>query len=175
MMDLTTTIPEPVIDADDAPLKEGEAVVLPAPSGHAVRLRFPSPYEPFLTLDGVRIVEDEGGPTRELLLWLSRRMPALSHALDDKRALLAVVSGRDVLVHDVVELQDGSFLDHGRTRQVLEPARVVLPGYALLGTVSTRGELASRTRGIFAAGTTVEVRVEDAGRVVGRRRFRVGR
>lgn len=169
------TLPEPPIDPDDAPVPEGEAVVVPAPTGSAVRLRFPSPYEPFLTLEGRRVVEDEGPSTRDLLLWFSRRMPALWRALDTKRGVLGVLQGGTVLVHDVVELEDGSFLDHGLTRQTLEPARVALPSYALLGSVSSKSELAARARGVFAVGTTVEVRIEDAGRVVARRRLRVGR
>jgi hypothetical protein len=168
-------IPEPVVDADDAPVPEGEAVVAPLLQGPAVRLRFPSPYEPFLTLEGRRIVEDQGPATRDLLFWFSRRMPALWRALDTKRALLGVLHGGAVVVHDVVDLADATFLDHGLARQTLEPARVALPQVALLGTVTSRSDIAARSRGMYAAGTTVEVRVEDGGRVVARRLLRIGR
>lgn len=174
-MEDTVVVPEPVVDPDDAPVPEGEAVITPVLQGAAVRLRFPSPYEPFLTLEGRRVVEDRGPATRDLLFWFARRMPALWRALDTKRALLGVLHGSTVVVHDVAELQDGSFLDHGLARQTLEPARVALPQVALLGTVASRSEIAARSRGMYATGTTVEVRVEDGGRVVARRLLRVGR
>jgi hypothetical protein len=174
-------MPEPVLDAEDAPLPEGEAVALPVPSGKAVTLRFPSSFESWLTLGGERVREDTGPEARELLLWASRRLPALSRALEERLGLRGVFvppsagSHAHVVVTDLVQLDDGEFLDHGLLRERLESANVELARFSLLGLLSTKVELDKRVRATWAPGTLVELRVEDGRRVVNRRRFRVGR
>ena len=168
-------VPEPEYDADEAPLTDGEAVAMPLPVGAPLTLRFPSSYEQYLTLEGRRVVEDEGAATRELLLWSSRRLPALWRALEDRAALRGVFVDGRVIVTDLYDVVSETFVDHGLLRERLEPAAVELGRFSLLGPIGTRAELVARVRAIYAPGTVVEVRVEDARRVVSRRRLRVGR
>ena len=187
----TVLVPEPALDAEDAPIAEGEAVALPLPTGIDVTLRFPSAFEPFLTLAGRRVVDDASFEARELLLWSSRRLPALWRALEDSMGLRAlfcpppvassgfsgVVSsgGAHIVVTDLVRLEDEVFLDHGTMREKLEAASLELARFSLLGSIGTRAELEKRVRATWAPGTLVEVRMEDGRRVASRRRVRVGR
>lgn len=170
-------IPEPAVDSDDAPLVEGEVVALPLPSGFHVTLQFPSAFEPWLAVNGRRIVDDGSIAARELLLWQSRRLAALWRALEDRVALRAVYveQTHQVVVTDLVSLEDGSFFDHGLLRERLESANVELARFSLLGALSTRAELEKRVRATWAPGTLVEVRIEDGQRVIARRHMRVGR
>jgi hypothetical protein len=168
-------VPEPEYDADEAPLTDGEAVAMPTPVGAPLTLRFPSPYEVYLVLDGRRVVEDDGGPSRELLLWSSRRLPSLWRALEDRAAVRGVLLDGRVIVTDLYDFSSGQFVDHGLLRERLEPAAVELGRFSLLGPIGTRAELVSRVRAIYAPGTVVEVRIEDGRRVISRRRLRVGR
>jgi hypothetical protein len=174
-------VPEPTLDAEDAPLPEGEVVGLPLASGLPVTLRFPSPFEPWLTLGGKRVVVDEkgeaGAAPRELLLWSSRRLAALWRALEDRVALRAVYveQQEQIVVTDLVSLEENVFFDHGLLRERLEAANVQLARFSLLGALATRAELERRVRATWAPGTIVEVRVEDGRQVVSRRRLRVGR
>ena len=189
-------IPEPPLDADDVPLPDGEAVALPIPTGAAMTLRFPSPFEPYIVLGGARIVDDISPEAREVLLWASRRLPALWRALEDRVALCAVFEqrsdhqrndrsesrgerpGAPIVVTDLVALErdeEPVWFDHGLLRERLEAANVELARFSLLGALSTKAELERRVRATYAPGTLVEVRVEDGRRVVARRRVRVGR
>lgn len=169
-------VPVPPLDADDAPLPDGEAVALPLPMGTDVTLRFPSAFEPFLTLGGTRIIADTGAEARDLLMWSSRRLPALWRTLEDAMALRAVsVGGGHIVVTDLVSLEEGAFFDHGLLRERLDAANVELARFSLLGKIGTKAELERRVRATWAPGTLVEVRIEDGRRVVGRRRLRVGR
>jgi hypothetical protein len=68
-----------------------------------------------------------------------------------------------------------TFLDHGTLRERLEPCGVPLARFSLLGALGTKAELERRVRAAWAPGTLVEVRVEDDGAIVSRRRLRVGR
>ena len=177
-------VEEPHVDPDDAPLPEGDVVTAPVPSGPVVTLRFASPYEPWLTLRGQRVLGDDGDDTRSVLLWLSRRLAALTRALDVTRGLRATLTPAQhagtphasvVVVTDVIRLEDGSAADHQSLATVLEGARVKLPAFAVLGPAMSRNELLLRVRTLYAAGTPLEVRSEDQERVLGRRRLRVGR
>ncbi len=174
-------VDEPPLDNDDAPFPEGDVVTAPVPSGAAVTLRFASPYEPWLTLRGHRVLVDDGDESRSVLLWLSRRLAALTRALDVTRGLRATLSpgggphGGVVVVTDVIRLEDGSAADHQSLATVLEGARVKLLAFAVLGPAMSRNELLARVRTLYAAGTPLEVRSEDQERVLGRRRVRVGR
>ncbi len=180
---MTRTVPEPAFDADDAPLVDGEAVSVPLPAGTPMTLRFPSPFEPYLTLGGARVLDDAGGDARELLLWCSRRLPALWRALDERTGLRAVfVAGpaeSQIVVTDLVSLprddDPPEWFDHGLLRERLDASNVTLARFSLLGPLSTRAELERRVRATYAPGTLVEVRVEEGRRVVGRRCVRVGR
>lgn len=178
---------EPELDDENAPLPEGEVVALPLPTGTRTTARFPSPFELVLTLAGRRVTIDDSPAARELLLWSSRRLPALWRALGERSVLLAAHVDSAVVVTDLVELErdpnvDGDapvaravFRDHGALRERLEPCNVQLAQFSLLGTVGTKAELERRVRSSWAPGTQVEVRVEDDGRIVSRRRLRVGR
>jgi hypothetical protein len=167
---------EPAFDADDAPLPDGELVAAPIPTGTRVTLRFASPFEPWLTLGGRRVTADRGGATRALLVWLGRRQPALLRALELERGLRATLAADGVIVTDLVSLADGVAVDHGGLMSALEGARVRLPTFAVLGaSMSTRAELMARVRSLYAAGTPLDVRIEDQRRVLGRRAVRVGR
>ena len=171
-----TEVPVPLLDADDAPLPDGEAVALPLPAGTEVTLRFPSAFEPFLMLGGTRIVADTGPEARDLLMWSSRRLPALWRALEDSIALRAVsTGGGHIVVTDLVSIEENAFFDHGLLRERLDAANVELARFSLLGAIGTKAELEKRVRATWAPGTLVEVRIEDGGRVVARRRLRVGR
>jgi hypothetical protein len=167
---------EPAWDDDDAPLPEGDVVASPMPVGGRVTLRFASAFEPWLTLGGARIRADVGGDARTLLLWFGRRQAALWRALDAERGLRATLSGGAVVVTDVVDLAGGVAVDHGSLMATLEGARIKWPAFAVLGSsMGSRAELATRARALYAAGTQLDVRIEDAHRVRGRRRLRVGR
>jgi hypothetical protein len=173
-------VDEPPIDADDAPVPDGDVVTAPVPSGPVVTLRFASPFEPWLTLNGKRVVADDDGDARVVLLWMSRRLAALMRALDTSRGLRATVTGarstgEAIVVTDVVRLDDGSAADHGSLGANLEGARVKTLPFAVLGPSMSKSELLLRVRTLYAAGTPLEVRIEDNERVLGRRRLRVGR
>jgi len=182
-------LPEPKLDADDAPLSEGEAVALPLPLGPAVTLRFPSHFEPYLSLDGKRVIDDGGPDARELLLWSSRRLAALWRALGERTGLRPVFVGggadAQIVVTDIVAFSEQRYedepapepewYDHGLLRERLDAANVQLARFSLLGPLSTKAELEKRVRATYAPGTLVEVRVEDGRRVIARRRVRVGR
>lgn len=167
-------LPRPGYDDADAELPEEELLALPVPAGREVGLRFASPYEAFLTLDGKRVLTHETQAERRLHLWLGRRLPALYSALESRYGLWAVLQEREVVVLDMADLDEGTFLDHARVRRALGQARVSLPSLAVLGSVTTKGELLARLRGVYAAGAAVEVRAEDVGRVTSRRRVVVG-
>lgn len=178
---------EPVLDDENAPLPDGEVVALPLPSGTRTTLRFPSPFELVLTLAGRRVTAADTPAARALLLWSSRRLPALWRALGERTVLLAAHAEGAIVVTDLVALEVEShadddrpmtrarFLDHGELRERLEPCAVQLAHFSLLGAVGTKAELERRVRGNWAPGTQVEVRVEDEGHIVSRRRLRVGR
>ncbi len=167
---------EPDVDDDDSPLPEGEVVAAPLPSGRVVGLRFASPYEPWLTLEGRRVVEDTDAESRTVLVWLSRRLTPLYRALHVVRGLSATLTASgQIVVRDVVNFDDHSALEHGALSSLLESSRAKTLDFAALGTVSSRQDLHARVRGLYAAGTPLEVRVEDGRRVISRRRWRVGR
>lgn len=168
-------VEEPAIDADDAPVPDGDVVTAPVPSGPIVTLRFASSFEPWLTLDGKRVVGDDDADARTVLIWMSRRLAALMRALDLSRGLRAVLTQRDIVVTDVVRLDDASAADHGSLGAILEGARVKTLPFAVLGPSMSKSELLVRVRTLYAAGTPLEVRIEDNERVLGRRRLRVGR
>ena len=187
-------VPEPLVDGDEAPLPDGEAVAFPIPLGPALTLRFPSPFEPYLELAGARVVDDDGGAARDALLWSARRLAALWRALDERTALRATVvggalgaaggafgggDGAHIVVTDLVvaDRDDDAFewADHGVMRERLDAANVELARFSVLGPLSTKGELEKRVRAIYAPGTLVEVRIEDGQRVIARKRVRVGR
>jgi hypothetical protein len=183
-------VDEPQLDPDDAPLPDGDVVTAPVPSGPVITLRFASPYEPWLTLRGQRVLVDDGDDSRAVLLWLSRRLAALTRALDVTRGLRATLTPGStghphpgpagahssvVVVTDVIRLEDGSAADHQSLASVLEGARVKLLSFAVLGPAMSKNELLARVRTLYAAGTPLEVRSEDQERVLGRRRVRVGR
>jgi hypothetical protein len=169
-------IDEPPVDPDDAALPEGEVVAAPLPTGQRLTLRFASPFEPWLSLDGRRVVEDASADDRVLLVWLSRRLTGLYRALDLHRGLRATLTPAGVVVvSDLVEIDGGVAVDHTTMTTALEGARVRTLDFAALGASGNRSDLLTRVRGLYAAGTLLELRVEDARRVVSRRRFRVGR
>ncbi len=168
-------IPSMEAEPDDAALVEGEVVVYPAPRGRSVELRFAGPYEPFLTLDGERVLQASSPDRARLLEWMGRRLPAMFRELEHAYGLCACLTLRGVEVGDVVELETGERLDHAGVRRHLADSDVLLPQLALLGPVGSLGELQSRIRGMYASGTLLEVRREESGRVLGRRRVRVGR
>lgn len=173
-------VAEPPIDADDAPFADGDVVTAPVPSGPVVTLRFAQAFEPWLTLNGKRVVGDDDADSRAVLLWMSRRLSALMRALDLSRGLRATLTGPrsvdgGVVVTDVIRLDDGAAADHGSLSAVLEGAHVKTLPFAVLGPSMSRGELLIRVRTLYAAGTPLEVRFEDQERVLGRRRLRVGR
>jgi hypothetical protein len=167
---------EPEVDDDDSPLPEGEVVAAPLPSGRALGLRFASPYEPWLTLEGKRVVEDVDVDSRTVLVWMMRRLTPLYRALHVMRGLTGTLTATGtVVVRDVVNFDDKSALEHGALSSLLESSRTKTLDFSALGMSSTRQELHARVRGLFAAGTPLEVRVEDGQRVISRRRWRVGR
>ncbi len=168
-------VEEPAVDADDAPIPDGDVITAPVPSGPVVTLRFASSFEPWLTLDGKRVVGDDDADARSVLIWMSRRLAALMRALDLSRGLRATLTQRDIVVTDVVRLDDGSAADHGSLGGILEGARVKTLPFAVLGPSMSKSELLIRVRTLYAAGTPLEVRIEDNERVLGRRRLRVGR
>lgn len=182
---------EPTLDDENAPLPEGEMVALPVPSGTRVALRFPSPFEQVLSYGGRRVTEDDSPAARDLLIWSSRRLPALWRALGERTVLLAAHHDGAIVVTDLVAVERdrqaedeaadevprelATFLDHGALRERLEPCGVQLARFSLLGALGTKAELERRVRAAWAPGTLVEVRVEDDGRIISRRRLRVGR
>lgn len=169
-------IEEPPVDHDDAPLPEGEVFASPLPSGQRLTLRFASPYEPWIGLDGQRVVEDASPSTRTTLMWVTRRLTGLYRALDIHRGLRATLTSTGaVVVTDVVEIDGGDAVDHTTMTTSLEAARVRTLDFAALGASGHRADLLTRVRGLYAAGTLLELRVEDGRRVVSRRRWRVGR
>ena len=167
---------EPVWDQDDAPLPDGDVVASPVPVGPRLTLRFLSAFEPWLSLAGRRITADDGAESRAVLLWFGRRQATLWRALDVDHGLRATLAQGQVIVTDVIGLDDGVALDHGAVMGALELARVRWPAFAVLGaSIGSRAELAARARALYAAGTQLDVRVEEGGRVRARRLLRVGR
>ena len=169
------SIPSFEEEAEDSPLLDGEVVVYPAPRGRYVALRFAGPYEPFLTLEGERVMKASSPDRARLLEWMGRRLPSMYRELEHGYGLCACLTLRGIEVTDVVELESGKRLDHAGIRQQLSNSDVLLPQLALLGMIGSLGELQGRIRGMYASGTLLEVRREEAGRVLGRRRIRVGR
>ena len=166
----------PDLHADDLPLPEGEVVIAPLPSGGAVTLRFASAYEPWLSFDGRRVVEDTSPAHRAVLIWASRRKTALYRVLDVLRGVRATLTSTGfVVVTDLIQLDDGSAADHGTLAAELERARVKTLPFATLGDGGHRIDVQARARSLYAAGTPIELRVEERGQVVSRRRWRVGR
>lgn len=168
-------VDEPALDADDAPVPDGDVVTAPVPGGSVVTLRFASSFEPWLTLNGKRVVGDDDAEARAVLIWMSRRLAALMRALDLGRGLRATLTQKEIVVTDVIRLEDGSAADHGSLGAILEGARVKTLPFAVLGPSMSKSELLLRVRTLYAAGTPLEVRIEDHERVLGRRRLRVGR
>lgn len=171
----TDAVPSPAFDDAAESLPDGEMVAFPAPSGADVTLWFASPFEAYLCLDGRRVQLHDAPDERLLLEWLHRRLPPLYRALSLERGLRATLAGDEVRVVDVVDLETQTFVDHVKMRQTLTHAGVVQPSFAILGAVPTRSELRDRLRGMYASGTAVEVRAEEGGRAVARRRVIVGR
>jgi cytidylate kinase len=171
----STDLTGPVFDDDDAPLPIADLVALPAVAGREVTLQFASPFEAYLTLDGRRLSEHHDDDERRLLTWLGRRTPELMRALDLDLAIRAVLTDAGVVVTDAVQMETQTFLDHARLRQRLSSAHVELPTFAVLGAVPNKAELMQRLRGMFAAGTSVEVRVEEERQAKTRRVVHVGR
>lgn len=165
----------PVYDDEAAPLPEGEIVVAAVPSGPGVTLRFASPYEPWLGLDGRRVVDETSAAHRTLLTWLGRRKLALFRVLDVMHGLRATLTSTGVVVTDLVQLDDLRAAAHTALATCGERLRVKVPGFAALGDADHRVDLGVRVRALYAAGTPIELRVEDRGVVVSRRRLRVGR
>lgn len=167
---------ELAVDDEEAPLPEGEVVALPLPSGRPFQLSFPSQYESYLLLDGRRVRRDEGPDTRALLIWSARRTPALWRALEEYRVLLGTLVDGEAIAHDVCDREEPlRFDDHASLRARLEPAGQKMPAFSLLGPLSTRADIERRARAIYAPGTHIELRVEDGGHVISRRRIKVGR
>lgn len=165
-------------DAEDAPLPEGDLVVLPAPSGRPFSVRFVGAYEPWVALDGARVVRDEGPEHRALLRFVSRHLLPLYRVLELSHALLGTLDGTTVSIRDLVAFEADAgaiFLDHGALRRRLAGSGLPAPRIAILGALTSRNEIALRLRGMYASGTPVEVRTEESGRTVGRRRMIVGR
>lgn len=169
------SIPEPTYDEGDNSTGEGDLVVCPVPKGRRVTLAFAGPYEAFLTLDDQRVTEHTDRTTRRLLTWQARHLPALYRALEHRVGLAGVLDEDGVVVCDAIDLERGAFFDHVRLRQLMAPVRARLPAFALVEGVSSRAELSQRLRSMFAAGAFVEVRTEEAGRALSRRRLQVGR
>ncbi|MBM4280906.1 MAG: hypothetical protein FJ137_09130 [Deltaproteobacteria bacterium] len=167
---------EPVWDEDDASLPDGDVVVSPLPVGPRLTLRFVSAFEPWLAVAGRRINADDGPESRAALLWFGRRQATLWRALGVDHGLRATQAQGQVIVTDVLGLNDGVALDHGAMMGALELAKVRWPAFAVLGaSIGSRAELAARARVLYAAGTQLDVRVEEDGRVRARRLLRVGR
>ena len=167
-------VPEVGLERDLTRISEGDLVVFPRSPGPTVTLRFPAPYEPFLRVDGKRLLEANTSAERVLLIWLGRRLPALSRILEERTGLRAVLHKDVVRVSELVELESENLLDHSAMRRLSE-ADVTLPAFAVLGPMGSRAELMSRLRSIYAAGTQVEVRGEEMGRTLWRGHLEVGR
>ncbi len=165
----------PTIDADDAPLPEGDVVAAPLPSGAPLVLRFASPYEPWLQVRDRRVMADVDAEHRAALLWLHRRLIPLSRTLDVGFALHAMLSPHGIVVTDLVSVDDDAAVDHAQLSSMLEGANVKTLDFVALGVGTSKTDLQARVRHLFAAGTPIEVRVEDRRRVIARRRWRVGR
>lgn len=168
-------LPEPPLDPDDAPLPEGEIVMAALPKGATVGVRFASAYEPWLTLDGRRVVDDSSPLARALLMWALRRKTSLYRALDVLHGLRGILTPAGIVVVDLVQLDTGASADHGTLGAMLERIRARTLTFATLGDADHRIDVSTRARSLFAVGTPVELRVEDRGCVVSRRRWRVGR
>jgi hypothetical protein len=168
-------LPEPPLDSDDTPLPEGEIVMAALPTGATIGVRFASAYEPWLTMDGQRVVDDSSPAARALLMWALRRKTSLYRALDVLRGLRGILTPTGIVVVDLVELDTGNAADHGSLGAMLERIRARTLTFATLGDADHRIDISMRARSLFAVGTPVELRVEDRGRVVSRRRLRVGR
>jgi len=165
----------PVIEPDDAPLPEGDVVAAPLPSGAPLALRFASPYEPWLAVRERRVTAESESEHRAALLWLHRRLIPLSRVLDVGYALHGALTSTGVVVTDVVSVDDGVAVDHAQLASMLDGVDARTLEFVSLGAGGSRSDLLARVRHLFAAGTPIEVRVEDRRRVVARRRWRVGR
>jgi hypothetical protein len=168
-------VPIPVFDDDDDALPTGDVVVLPFMEGAPFTLRFGGSYESFLCLAGERLVEPTTLPGRHLLIWTHRLLAPLYRVLGDRHGLCGVVLDGAVQLRDIVDLDTQRFLDHSAVRRVLGGTALDLPPFAALGEIGSAAELMSRARAMFAAGASLEVRVEDDGHVAARRRLRVAR
>jgi hypothetical protein len=162
-------------EAADAPLIEGDIVVRPIGTATRLTLYFPSVWEPFLFVDGHRLVSHEHTRHRHLFTWLGRHLPVLFRALEAERVLHADVTDAGIVIVDVAGIEDGVFLDHAQVRRVLGSGTFQFAPFAILGPISSKNDLMQRLRGMYATGSRVEVRREDSGRVVGHRTVQVGR
>jgi hypothetical protein len=167
----------PFLDEEpvDAPLFEGEIVVRPVGAPAQLTLYFASVWEPFLFVDGVRLISHENARHRHTFMWLGRHLPVLFRALEDHRVLHGEVTDAGVVVVDVATLEDRIFLDHAQVRRALGTGVFQFAPFALLGPIASKNDLMQRLRGMYATGSRVEVRREDTGRVLGRRVVKVGR
>jgi len=167
-------VPFPAVDHELAHVTEGDVVAFAIHTGPEVTLRFPTAFEPFLRLDGRRLVESRNQAERVLLMWMGRHLPMLARTLEDRRGLRAILVGREVRLLELVDLESGTLIDHSGMR-VLADAGLALPKFAVLGPASSRSELMTRLRSLYAAGTTVELRGEEMGKVRWRGRVEVER
>jgi len=169
-------LPALVEDERDAPLGEGEIVVRPLGSAPRLALFFASVWEPFLLLDGKRLLAHEERRHRRTFTWLGRHLPVLHRALESERVLFAELTEAGVVVVDVASLdEEGAFLDHAAVRRMLGSQLPMFAPFALLGPISSKNDLMGRLRAMYATGSRVEVRREDGGKVIGRRMVQVGR
>lgn len=176
MFEDTPDIPSPIVtELDDPQATEGEVIALPISAGRTFSLLFTSPYEAYLRLEGQRVVQDDNEHTRQLLMWQGRHLTSLFRTLGLHFGVRGILNEGDVVVTDLFDRDRGLFVDHIGLRQRLLDTGVQLPSFAVLGPTATRAELSQRLRSIFASGTAVEIRNEEAGRVSARRQVHVGR
>lgn len=160
---------------DAAELRGGEVAVFPVRQGVRVEVSFASPYEDVVLIDGERLTHNRSAQDIGVRIWVSRRLLALYQALGTTHGIVGAWGAQTLFVHDVVDKADGAFADHREVQRRLASVKARLPPFAVLGEVSSLAELSSRTRALYAAGTQLEVRHEDAGVVFARRLFVVGR
>jgi hypothetical protein len=167
----------PFLDEEpaNAPLFEGEIVVRALMSPSRLTLYFPSVWEPFLFIDGQRLTSHDDARHRRVFTWLGRHLPVLFRALEDHRVLHGEITDAGIVVVDVASIEDRVFLDHAQVRRALGSGVFQFAPFAILGPIASRNDLMQRLRGMYATGSRVEVRREDAGRVMGRRIVKVGR
>jgi hypothetical protein len=153
----------------------GEVIIVPVGSGPPVTVSFAAPFEPSLTMDGLQIPgQTPMDGQRALQSWLARHLPALWRCLGTTLSLRGTLTvDGQVVVSDVLDDQ-ANCLDHLHLIEKLQHSGVVMPAFAVLGTVA-HDDLADRARALFASGTPLEVRVEGGGRVLHRERLRIDR